>query len=475
MAIARTGNRNPLFLLPVCVGVLVLFTLPPAGIAEPEITGVPEIEVTSEHQAIREWTHPPKGTSPLRQAGKDRITLKLNQVAVADVIRLIAEYADLNVLIDKDVQEVMTVKLTNVTWEEALNTLLEANRLSARQIGAVIKVAPTEKIQKEEQELLKARRDKEVLEDLIVRTVTPNFLTAKSLLPQVEPLLGPRGSVRENERTNALIVKDIPSKIQEIEQLLRELDRKVPQVLIEAKIVMMRKKALEELGVNWGGVAGWTKGGKYGGVRGALDQATGLPGLLAGEAVLPSNSAVNVPVSSPLGALGVGVGKLGSYNLDLQISALEDRNLVKLLSCPKLLVLDNQAATIGQGKEVPYQSTTDYYTSTQFKKVELSLEVTPHITSVQSISLDIHIKNDTISEYTVDNLPVINTQHITTTLLLQDGETAVIGGVVQKERRKTNRGVPYLSRIPLLGWLFKGKVDHDEEEELVIFLTPNVS
>jgi len=206
-----------------------------------------------------------------------------------------------------------------------------------------------------------------------------------------------------------------------------------------------------------------------------LEQATGLPGIATGDAALPSKSAVNLPVSSPLGALGLAVGKLGSYNLNAQISALEDKNLVKLLSCPKLLVLDNQAATIGQGKEVPYKSTTDYYTSTQFKKVELSLEVTPHITSAKSISLEVHIKNDTISEYTIDNLPVIDTQHITTTLLLKDGETAVIGGVVQKERRKTARGVPYLSRVPLLGWLFKGKGDHDEEQELVIFLTPTVS
>jgi len=411
----------------------------------------------------------------LEKTGKDRITLKLNNVAIVDVIRLIAEYANLNVIIDKDVQDSMTIKLSNVTWQEAMETILEANRLATRKVGAVIKVAPREKIEKEKQEILKAKRQLEELQDLIVKTMTVNYLPAKSFLPQVEPLLSSRGSIRSNDRTNSLIVKDIPIKIREVEGLLKDIDRKVPQVLIEAKVVTMQKKALEELGVNWGGAGGWQNGGKYTGVRGALENATGLPNVTKGDATLPSNQAVSIPTSNPLGAIGFAVGKVGRWNLDMQLSALEDNNRLKLLSSPKLLVLDNESATISQGKEVPYQSTTDYYTSTEFKVVELSLKVTPHITSTKSISMDVVLKNDTVSEFTVDNLPVINTQHITTTLLLGNGETAVIGGILQKENRNTKRGVPHLSRIPALGWLFKGKKKVDDELELVIFLTPEIT
>ena len=453
----------------LCIVAVVLFLLWIPAYAEDmpqEISG---------NEPQNEWDRYLEGKPKLEKKGKDRITLKLNNVAVADVIRLIAEYANLNILIDKDVRDVMTIKLSNVTWQEAMDTILEANRLAKRRVGVVLKVAPREKIEMEEQEVLQAQRNKEGLQELSISTLTISYLPASSCVTQVEPLLSPRGSVRSNDRTNSLIVQDLPSKIVEIENLLKTIDRKVPQVLIEAKIVTMEKKALEELGVNWGGVSGWKGGGKYVGLNGALEQATGLPAITNGDVTLPSNRAVNIPASSPAGAMGLAFGKLGSWNLDVQLSALEDLNQVKILSSPKLLVLDHEAATIGQGKEVPYQSTTDYYTSTEFKKVELSLEVTPHITSSKSISLNVNLKNDHISEYTVDNLPVINTQHITTTLLLENCETAVIGGILTKENRKEQTGVPYLSRIPILGWLFKGKMKDENHHELVIFLTPEIT
>jgi len=424
---------------------------------------------------------PPKNTAPpgkaaLTNMGEGKITLKLKAVPVADVIRLIAEYAGLNVLIDNDVQQVMTIKLTEVPWEEALETVLEANSLARRRMGAVYKVAPRNKIEREEQLLLQSRRDLEDLEDLKIQTYTISYLPAASMIPQVEPLLSPRGSVRSNDRTNALIIKDIESKVAEILGLLRDLDKKVLQVIIEAKIVLAYNKALEELGVNWGGAVGMQEGSKYYGINGVLEQATGLPDITNGSVTLPSNRAVSVPTSkAPMGGIGFSVGRLGGWNLNMQLNALQENDDLKILSSPKLLVLDNESAIISQGKEVPYRSTTSYYTSTEFKKVELSLQVTPHITSAKSISLDVILKNDHLSEYTVDGQPIIDTQHITTTLLLENGETAVIGGILQKENRKVKDGVPFLSDIPGLGWLFKGKQNSKEKKELVIFLTPEIS
>ncbi|MEW6443850.1 MAG: type IV pilus secretin PilQ [bacterium] len=467
------------WILPACLLLLLGAGPPPAGgIAAGQ--GPPPADVDLHGPGPSEDSPPPAPPGPaeasLKDEGKGRITLKLKEVPVADVIRLIAEFAELNVIIDKDVQEPMTIKLSNVSWQEALETVLDANGLDRRQVGSVMKVAPRDKIAQEEQEQLKSRREKEVVEDLQIQSLAVQYLSAKELLSQVEPMLSARGSVRANERTNALIVKDIPSKIQEIQALLTELDRKVPQVLIEAKILVAEKKVLEELGVKWGGVAGWEDGRKFMGVRGGLDEPTGLPDLTKGDLTLPSTQAVNVPTAaSPLGGLGFAVGKIGSYNLDVQLAALEDDRRIQILSSPKLLVLDNQSATISQGQEVPYKSTTTYYTSTEFKSVELSLEVKPHITSSKSISLEVTLKNDTLAEFTVDGQPVVNKQHVTTTLLLEDGETAAIGGILQTQNRETKSGVPFLSRIPVLGWAFKGRGSENQQRELMIFLTPGIT
>jgi len=415
------------------------------------------------------------GSASLNNLGKGRITLKLKDVPVADVIRLIAEYARMNVLIDSDVQQMMTIKLTDVPWEEALDTVLEANNLARRRMGAVYKVAPREKIEQDEKRILQARRAREDVEDLQIHTATISYLPAKTLLPQVEPLLSARGTVRANERTNALIIKDIPGKVEEIQALLKDLDKRVLQVVIEAKIVVAYRKALEEMGVTWGGAAGMGSGMKYVGLNGGTATPTGLPPVSNGAVSFPSNNAVNLPVSNPAGAFGFSVGKIGGYNRNVVLSALEDKDDLHILSSPRLLVLDNEPAVISQGKDVPYRSTTSYYTSTEFKKVELSLQVTPHITSSKSISLDVLIKNDHLSDYSVDGQPIIDTQHITTTLLLGNGETAVIGGILQKEDRKGATGVPFLSKIPGLGWLFKGTSKSSEKRELVIFLTPEIS
>jgi type IV pilus assembly protein PilQ len=343
-------------------------------------------------------------------------------------------------------------------------------------MGAVYKIAPRDKIEREEQLSLKARRDLQELEDLKIQAFTVSYLPAPSLIAQVEPMLSPRGSVRSNDRTNSLIVKDIESRLAEVGNLLRDLDKRVLQVIIEAKIIVAQKKALQELGVSWGGAVGMENGANYLGLNGALQQATGLPDLNYGNVTVPSQNVVSIPTSKPpMGGFGFTVGKLGGYNLNMKLTALEENNDLKILSNPKLLVLDNESAVISEGKEVPYLSTTSYYTSTEFKKVELSLQVTPHITSAKSISLDVQLKNDHLSEYTVDGQPIIDTQHIHTTLLLENGETAVIGGIMQKENRKVNNGVPFLSKIPGLGWLFKGSQKSLDKRELVIFLTPEIS
>jgi type IV pilus assembly protein PilQ len=304
-----------------------------------------------------------------------------------------------------------------------------------------------------------------------------NFATASEIAPRLQTVLSDRGSIDTDERTNTVIVTDIPKHLGLIRDMLQQLDTPIKQVLIEAKIVKMESNAVKDIGIQWGGVWANNSGGTYYGVTGSGLGPTGLPAVTPGADGAPtvdSGYAVNMPALGATSGLGLIFGKVNKFNLNLRLSALQNRHRAQILSSPKVLALDNHQARIGQGLEIPYETTSDEGTTTEFKKAELSLEVTPHITNNNNVSMDVSINKDSIGQQTSDG-PAINTQNVQTTLLLFNGETAVVGGIIERDDSKDVDKVPGLSSLPLIGdLLFKHKHDNIKQTELLIFLTPTV-
>ncbi len=243
------------------------------------------------------------------------------------------------------------------------------------------------------------------------------------------------------------------------------LDIPTAQVMIEARIVTIANKAIKELGIQWGGM--------YTGKFGSGDRKTvNIGGSAAGGNF--DNTMINLPTPAASSALTFGISKLNSFAFNVRLSALEQKDLVNTLSNPRVMVLDNHKAKIGQGKEIPYKSADVDNPDTEFKEAELSLEVVPHVTKNGEITLELEISNDSQGENTEQGEPIINTQNVNTTLLIKDGETAVIGGIVLDNTIKQKDGVPGVSKIPFFGRLFQHDVNNVERGELVVFITPTI-
>jgi type IV pilus assembly protein PilQ len=417
-----------------------------------------------------------------------RISLDFKDADLQNVFRIIAEVSNLNIITSDDVRGKVTLRLVNVPWDQALDLVLQAKSLGARQEGNVIRIAPLASLRTEERARLDAKKEvdklKATLESVTV-TIPVSYTKASDLQAKIKDLLSEGGKVQVDERTNTIVVRDLAKNIEEARALIAKLDTATPQVLIEARIVEVDTSFSRELGVQWGGSYSGKSGKSNVGISGIQD-STGifLPGAPVTNTGLvpfsptlpPPNFAVNLPARIGLGAGGgISFGILrDNLRLDLSLSALEASNKGRVISSPKVITIDNKEATIEQGTQIPYSTVSASGTNTQFVDATLSLKVTPHITPDGGVIMKLEAKNDSQGEVGVSGQPAINKKKATTEVLVRDGETAVIGGILQISRRETESGVPWLSKIPILGYLFRADTNQSTNRELLIFITPKI-
>ena len=402
---------------------------------------------------------------------------------IRNVFRLLADYSGENFAIDKDVQGRVTLAFEKpVPWDQVLDLVLRMNQLDKIQEGGIIRIARLKTLEEEEKSKQqffeaekKAKEQSLELEPVVTEYIPVNYAKAKDEMKQhVEKLITPNRpdcSLSVDERTNQLIVTDTASKIRHIRSIVQKLDRVTPQVVIEAKIVEASTDFARDLGVNWS--ANW-------GIKNT-DPTAGIgpqPGYDTLGGTHGGNAAVNFPLAGDVGSIGFNFMRIAGTPIviNAQLQAMENNKKGKIISSPKILTLDNKEAYIEQGLEVGYleKGKTDEAPTTKFKKVTLNLKVTPHITQDNRISMKIEIVKDDVVGYTSTNVPTIATKKATTELLVDDGDTLVIGGITKSSETTGDTGVPYLAKIPLLGYLFGQKKDTKNQEELLIFMTPRI-
>ena len=414
-----------------------------------------------------------------------RISLDFKDADLANVFRIIAEVSNLNIITTDDVKGKVSVRLINVPWDQALDIVLKAKGLGATQEGNVLRIAPLSVLRAEDKARLDAKKEVEKLQaslEGVIETIPVNYSKASDLQGKVKDLLSEGGKIQIDDRTNTIIVRDLRKNVEDIKSLVATLDTATPQVLIEARIVEVDTSFTRELGVQWGG-SYTSSGATTVGVTGIQD-STGAPNTgqtLTNQVpytpgTVPPNYAVNLPASVGLGSGGgIALGILrDNLRLDLSLSALEASGKGKVVSSPKVVTIDNKEALIEQGTQIPYSTVSASGTNTQFVDATLSLKVTPHITPEGSIIMKLEAKNDSQGETGATGQPAINKKKATTEVLVRDGETAVIGGILQVTRKEDEQAVPWLSRIPILGFFFKNTLTQSTNRELLIFITPKI-
>ena len=413
-----------------------------------------------------------------------RIDLDMMDANVSDVLRLLAEISNLNIVASDDVKGTISLRLKNVPWDQAFDIILKSKGLDSIREGNVVRVAPALRVRQERESALASRKAEEKLEDMEIEFVAVNYATAEELVPQVKGVLSDRGDVTTDKRTNMLIIKDIRSGIDKARNVVAKLDTAIPQVLIEARIVEASSSFARDLGIQWG--VDFQSAGN------PLTTTFGSTSTTGQTFTAPTTSptftsvtggqkfAVNLPATGnagSLGALGFILGKAGvnPMVLDLRLSAGESQGQLKTISRPRITTLDNKEAKIEQGESIPFETTSAAGTSTTFVDANLSLTVTPHITPDGSVMMKIKASRNSIGTFTTsDGKPSINKKESMTEVLVRDGETTVIGGIVITDKNNQEKGIPFLKDIPVLGWFFKSKSVIDSQTELLIFITPKI-
>ena len=429
------------------------------------------------------------------------VTFNFQDVPVRTVLQLIAEESNLNIVASDTVQGNVTLRLVNVPWDQALDIVLRAKGLDQRREGGVVWVAPQPELAKFEQDKENARRAMDESVDLITDYVQINYHSASAIFKALTEakgignsgagggggngsnnengFLSQRGRLVADERTNTLMISDIPKKVAQMRELIAVIDRPVDQVLIEGRIVIATDTFARDLGARFG-VSGKRQYGDNTAIIG--DTATGNTGTGNNRGGLNVNLPAGGFITSPAGSLAYTL--LGSnFSLDLELSALQEEGRGEVISNPRLVTANQREAVIRQGREVGYVTITGSGTgqttpNVQFKEALLELKVTPTITNDGRVFLNLNVKKDEIDSFinigNYGSVPQINKREITTAVLVEDGQTVVIGGVYEFTDRSSIAKVPFLGDIPFLGNLFKKKGRKKEKAELLIFITPKV-
>jgi type IV pilus assembly protein PilQ len=433
--------------------------IPPGAKASPsEVEPIASLAVKSAVEEV------PQGK---KYVGK-KISMDFQDADISHVIRLIADVSGLNVVLADDVKGKVTLKLVEVPWDQAFDIVLKTNNLGQRRDTNIVQVATLANLTKQQDEEAKAKESQVKAEDQVTRILYVNYSKAGDLAESLRKSLSPRGDITVDARTNTLIVKDIPSHVEDVTQLAKTLDTQTPQVLIEARVVQVAPTFNKSLGIQWG--ANYQDNAN----ANRIGLNTGTTGAFG--ASIP-DFAVNLPAAPSFGGVGFTFGRLTSnpINLDLRLSAGESQGLTRIVSTPKVTVLDNQEAKIAQGESIPYATTSADGTQTTFVDANLSLLVTPRISPDGSILMKINItKNSPGPVQPGASGPSILKKEASTNVLVKDGETTVIGGIYETTDIDSTSGVPYLMKLPIIGNLFKKTEKREATSELLVFLTPKV-
>lgn len=428
----------------------------------------------------------PQPKSVLEKEGK-LISINFQDIPVRNVLQLIADYNQFNLVVSDSVSGNLTLRLDGVPWQQVLDIILQVKGLDKRVDGNVILVAPKEELDRREQQLLEKARMAEELGDLQSEIIKINFAKASDIAQMIGGdgavnMLSERGSISIDERTNALLLRELPDNIHVIRDIVASLDIPVKQVQIEARIVTVNEGDLDELGVRWGFSS--TNGSTTTG--GSIESNLGAIGLYDGSSDSGDGAAIDdflnvnlAATSANASSIAFQVAKLGADTLlDLELSAMQRESKAEIISSPRLITTNKQPAYIEQGTEIPYlESSSSGATSVAFKKAVLSLKVTPQITPDNRLVLDLSVTQDRPGEVVktgTGEAVAINTQRIGTQVLVNNGETVVLGGIFQHSVTSSVDKVPLLGDLPLLGALFRRSYEQMGKSELLIFVTPKV-
>ena len=447
----------------------------------------------------------PRAKSASAEAAKkeykgERLTLNFQDIETRAVLQLLAETSGQNIVVSDSVQGNVTLRLQNVPWDQALDIVLRTKGLDKRQEGNVIYVAPSEELAAREKQQLESHKALTELSPVRTEYLQVNYAKASDLAALIRTqgkssLLSERGSVSIDDRTNTLLLQDTADRLADIRRLVQNLDIPVRQVLIEARIVIVNDDFSRELGMRFGAAVVADYGGRNGlayvGASG-LDSVSGDSGPIIGTGgtggtqgrttvqtpTVNDRYMVNLPIANPAGRLALTLLD-SDYVVDLEITAAQNEGRGEVVSAPRVITSNGKEAVIEQGTEIPYQeSASSGATTTQFKKAVLSLKVTPQITPDDRIILDLTVSKDNVGQLvasaTGGQVPSIDTRTITTQVLVNDGQTVVLGGILETEKRESVNKVPFLGDIPGLGVFFRSKTKTDNKDELLIFVTPKI-
>lgn len=408
------------------------------------------------------------------------MSFNFHNADLKDVIKIIAKISGLNIIMDPGVSGRVTSQLNDVPWDQALELFLKINGLDMVLEGNIIRIGRVADLEAETQRRLKLKEARAMEGDLSVITRTLSFAKASEVLNILKAQLTPRGGILVDERSNTLIISDIPAKIEMVDRLIETLDTPNPQVSIEARIIETNANFIESFGIQWGynfiadsahGNQTTLKfphdiqvsGNQY------QSQASPLVGPLGGYAV-------NLPASGAQAGTLFTLGNVANtFRLDMAISAMETKGEGRIISAPKTTTQNNMEATIMQGKQIPIQTIQNNTVTVQYRPAALELRVTPQITADGTIITELQINNNSADfANLVNGIPPITTQSIQTTVMVPDGGTIVIGGMYRVEKSTTREGIPFFSKLPLLGALFRNKSKRGTQVELLVFITPRI-
>nr|WP_051555170.1 type IV pilus secretin PilQ [Legionella fairfieldensis] len=450
--------------------ILFLFVLEWGGLFAKDNTAV-----FSETTFLSEPVAQVKRVTP-KMVQHKRISLNFQDIKIRAVLQILAEFTGINLVVSDTVTGNITIRLDDVPWEQALDIILTTQSLSKRNIGNVTLIAPADEIINHEKKEFNIQLNKGNLTPLSSVLLQINYARASDIAmllnAQNAGFLSSRGRLSVDTRTNTIWVQDTDTSLKKIKKLIKQLDVPVKQVLIEAHIVNVSKDFTRDLGVRFGISNLNHLGGR---LRGANRLNTEAPDTVPLADRLNLDLAA-APLSGSPASIGIALAKLGNgILLDLELSALESEGKGEIISSPKLITTNQQEAIIESGEEIPYQeATASGATAIAFKKAVLSLKVTPQITPDNKILMDLHINQDIPSVKVFNGVPAILTKEIQTGVLVNNGQTIVLGGIYKQDKHHAINRVPFLGNLPIVRNLFRNHSTMIRNEELLIFITPRI-
>jgi len=412
----------------------------------------------------------------------EKLSLNFQDIEVRSVLQLLADFTDLNIVVSDSVQGKLTLRLKNVPWDQALDIILQSKALGKRKAGNVIMIAPAEEIANRERIELEGMKQKIELAPLRTEFFQANYAKAGDLAELLKSgtgsILSERGSVSVDERTNTLLINDTVEQLASIRSLVHRLDVPIRQVLIESRIVIASDDFNKDIGVRWGINRNTTINDGQGFI--AAGNSSGIQALANGTAPTgPGRFNVNLPAAQAAGSLALALAKLPIGTLlELELSAMQAEGTGEVISSPRVITANQHEAYIEQGVEIPYlEASSSGAASVSFRKAVLGLTVTPQITPDDRIIMDLTVNKDTVGQIFgagSNQVPSIDTREVSTQVLVNNGETVVLGGVYEQTLINKTDMVPFFGNLPLIGRLFQHTIAQDDKSELLVFVTPKI-